>query len=391
MTRTTRDLVAAVLVLTYTGSANQESHCKNLDGAICERPIASLLQKDFRYEQRNKLAQEQEPVEVEETVSCEHTTGGIAGQNRCWYLSEMGESCLATCSRYGRGFMWALADSEAPLTPKLVGHIPSAKQEPWVAFECYAPSEDRYHTANANSAKHIDDSTTIGTWSHADCKLACPCGVPVKVDIKDGKEITPGVIGVVDATRSPPAQPAPNQPALAPSGVTEDLQRCSWERKPECPQLFEYKGIEYSGCATVDNPTPWCSLDRKHKGEWVTCERVCTELAPAPSTTVTTTAAIVESPCHRLASEIANDSIGYSATLDEAGYKLTVAHENPLNMKRFVCRVVAKIGCRVSSLASLMAFVPYELASKTSYQHLQSELTVLCHARDAWVVPDPVP
>jgi len=386
-------------VLIRTGFANQESHC-NLDGATCERPTASLLQKVFRHEQKSKVAQEQEPVptEVEVTVTCDPSTGGVAGQNRCWYLSELGESCFATCSRYGRGFMYALADSEAPLTPKLVGHVLSAKQEAWAAFECYAPTEDRYHTANPNAAKHIMDSTTIGTWSHGDCKLACPCGGFI------GKNAT-GVTGVVDATRNPtarpaqpaqpaqhaqPAQPAAKQPALAPTDPAEPLKRCSWEQGPECSKLFEYKGIEYTGCATVDNPTPWCSLDRKHKGEWTTCSRVCTDLVTVPPTTVTTTLATPEDPCQRLQSdmtEIDNDKIGNSATLDEAGYKLTVERESPVNMKRYICRVVAEIGCKVASLAPLLAFVPYEIASQTSYQHLQSELTVLCHARDAWVVP----
>lgn len=76
-------------------------------------------------------------------------------------------------------------------------------------------------------------------------------------------------------------------------------------------------------------------------------------------------------------------------TLDEAGYKISASANSPINMKRFVCRVVGKLECRVTDLASLMAFVPYYSGSITeqTYQHLESELTTLCHAGGKWVVP----
>jgi len=76
-------------------------------------------------------------------------------------------------------------------------------------------------------------------------------------------------------------------------------------------------------------------------------------------------------------------------TLDEAGYKIAASADSPINMKRFVCRVVGKLECRVQDMASLMAFVPYYsgLISAQTYAHLESELSTLCHAGGKWVVP----
>jgi hypothetical protein len=83
-----------------------------------------------------------------------------------------------------------------------------------------------------------------------------------------------------------------------------------------------------------------------------------------------------------------NDAIGVSAPLDEAGYLTTASAESPLNMKRFICRVVDKIGCRVTDVSSLMAFVPsYSgLVNRKAYVGLEAELAALCHAGGQWVV-----
>jgi len=383
MTCTWRGVVALVLLFVNTGCADKDATC-NLEGATCHRPRASLLQKDFRHEQKSKLAQEQEPGQFDAACS-----EGTTAQDRCWYLSKLGESCSAACCRYGRSVSYVLADPEAPLIPKLVGHIPSAKQEAWAAFECYAPSEDRYHTANSNAAKHIlDGDHSIGSWSHEACALSCPCG-----GAADASSCVP-----TDSAQT--AEPAASQPASsnpwpvepvqtaapAPTDPADIRKLCSWEQRPECSKQFEYKGVEYTGCATVDNPTPWCSLNRKHQGEWTACARVCTTVAtPAPTKVATTPAPVLpEDPC---ATEPGSDEIGGTASLDEAGYKITTATDSHLNMKRFICRTVAKIGCKVADLAPLLAFVPYELSTQMSYQHLQGELTVVCHSRGKWVVP----
>jgi hypothetical protein len=75
--------------------------------------------------------------------------------------------------------------------------------------------------------------------------------------------------------------------------------------------------------------------------------------------------------------------------LDEDGYRAAASAESPINMKRFVCRVVDKINCRVIDLPSLMAFVPYYngLVSHQTYQFLENELTTICHTGGKWVQP----
>lgn len=75
--------------------------------------------------------------------------------------------------------------------------------------------------------------------------------------------------------------------------------------------------------------------------------------------------------------------------MDEAGYLVAASADSPVNMKRFVCRVTEKIGCKVTELPALMAFVPYYsgLASHQSYAFLEAELITLCHAGGNWVVP----
>jgi len=172
---------------------------------------------------------------------------------------------------------------------------------------------------------------------------------------------------------------------------------CAWEQTPECSKSFQYKGIDYTGCAIVDHPTPWCSIDRVHKGAWKRCTRVCTsQIAPVttavPVTAISVTAgptlAPSDDPCARHP-EAENDALGATVTLDEAGYVIAAAAESPVNMKRFVCRTISKIGCRVSELSALMAFVPYYsgLVGHQTYGRLEAELTTLCHIGGKWVVP----
>jgi len=79
--------------------------------------------------------------------------------------------------------------------------------------------------------------------------------------------------------------------------------------------------------------------------------------------------------------------------LDEAGYHGLAELDSPPNMKRFVCRVVDKIFCKVRDESSLELFVPYysSLEKHETYEHLEQELLEICHAGDKWVVPSHTP
>jgi hypothetical protein len=215
----------------------------------------------------------------------------------------------------------------------------------------------------------------------------------------------------------------------------KDKQVCSWQPSSNCSKSFSYKGIDHIGCTVEDNPTPWCSFDRIHNGMWSECARVCTVASdttptsiftpiagavappeesppespptlaptqpppPVAVTTATTTRYIDHStlkviaawegmPCERHP-DTENDYLGLEATLDEEGYQLCTMADSPINMKRFICRVVHKIGCRVTSYAALVGFVPYYsgAVSEQTYAHLEDELKILCHGRGKWVEP----
>jgi len=305
--------------------------------------------------------------------------------------------------------------------------------------------------------------------------------------------------------------------------VVEDNTLCTWQPASECSKPFVYRGVSYDACTDVDNPTPWCSHDLVHDGDWSVCQRVCTEATlpatppqpvtetvivtvpvttteepltetvtvtvpvievrvpvavttttttklptvtvmvpvpvPAPTTpepetvtvtvpvqvdvsrrrsrrrvatnettttaattatttmAVTTSAAAVEitttatttqaaettsanrtnatnvdetgdAPCDRHP-DAENDVVGNYVTLDEEGYRVLAQLESPINTKRFICRVVDKIDCKVVDLPSLFGFVPYYrgVASHQTYRHLEEELTMICHLGGKWIVP----
>jgi len=92
-------------------------------------------------------------------------------------------------------------------------------------------------------------------------------------------------------------------------------------------------------------------------------------------------------PCARHP-DAENDVVGNHVTLDESGYKVLASLDSPVNTKRFVCRVVEHINCKVVDFAGLMGFVPYYsgVAAHQTYDHLESELKMLCHAGGKWVV-----
>jgi hypothetical protein len=185
----------------------------------------------------------------------------------------------------------------------------------------------------------------------------------------------------------------PVLPVTAPVPTPSDELLCVWQAKQECQGTFQYKGVDYTGCANVDHPTPWCSYDRVHKGSWSTCTKVCSprpNVSPQPEPVLPKPAPVTaeEDPCTRHP-EVENDLIGASVTLDEAGYKIAARADSAINMKRFVCRVIGKIGCKVNNdgFEALMGFVPYYSGVDTvqSYARLESELTTLCHVGGKWV------
>lgn len=176
----------------------------------------------------------------------------------------------------------------------------------------------------------------------------------------------------------------PNGPVTTPAPAPVDDTLCTWDLAPECSRAFQYKGIDYTDCVTFDHPTPWCSLDRIHKGSWTKCTRTCIPAGAAPTTVPTTS----EDPCTRHP-DVENDNIGNTVTLDEIGYQTAATADSPINMKRFICRVVSKIGCKVNDLSSLLAFVPYYsgVAGTQTYSRMETELITKCHAGGLWVSP----
>lgn len=98
----------------------------------------------------------------------------------------------------------------------------------------------------------------------------------------------------------------------------------------------------------------------------------------------------VSDPCGKFPeAEGENDHIGESAALDEMGYKIVAAQDSVVNMKRFICRVVDKLNCKVTDYDSLMKYAPNHsgLANRANYQHLMDELSILCNSGTSWVSP----
>lgn len=434
--------------------------------SINDFPPASLLQKVFRHEFRS--------ADASQTDNCT----GVLAQERCWHLSELGESCSATCAKMGRLFSYKAPDVEKPITPEIVGHDPIRRQEPWLAFECYVPEEDRYHLANANAAKHQDNDAAF--FESDECMLACPCGELGVISTTTRPASTPHHADVhADAREAPKPKASnatPTVPLLenatlanatamagdcdwvpAPTCVAEfdyegtryggctvadhvtpwcstsdpyvrswrhctytcmddtpqdtiaevnkiamkENMLCTWKQPAKCARPFVHKGVNYTGCADVGYPTPWCSHDPVHMGNWSTCDWVCTS---APNTSVANASVPTTSSIEPAGNTTDNatggacvrdpdpekDKIGQLATLDEAGYKIAKTADCLVNMKRFVCRVIDKLNCRVVSSKSLMEFIPSYtgLVVKQNYTHLEAELNTICTAGGTWLIFD---
>jgi len=231
-------VVALATQAAYASNGQGDLTC-NLDdqGSCAQATAASLLQKTRQ--RNNKIIFTQEPLPQSGDNLYDTTCAGMQALGRCWFLSELGKSCATTCQKQNRSFSFVLPDPDEPVTPQLLGHEPVTKNDAWGAIECYVPSEDRYHTANRNSARHVED---IATWKHENCKLACPCG---------GFEV----------------------------------DKCSWTAPQACAPEFMWKGIKYSGCATADteHDRPWCQHNFEHIDkvtkdfgqDWSYCDYSC--------------------------------------------------------------------------------------------------------------------
>jgi hypothetical protein len=68
------------------------------------------------------------------------------------------------------------------------------------------------------------------------------------------------------------------------------------------------------------------------------------------------------------------------------------AADSPVHMKRFICRVIGSVGCRVTDLSALVAIVSYYTgaASELQYTTLQSDLTTLCQAGGKFAMSQPL-
>lgn len=169
---------------------------------------------------------------------------GLVAEGRTWYLSALGGNCRDTCATNGLVYSWASPSEASPIIPRLLARQPKERSYPWAHVECYMPSEDAYHTINRN-AWGVPDQT-IGSdfykaanWSDSTCQLACPC--------------------------TPKAQ-----------------IQCRYVQPAACTPSFVWKGVQYTGCPTVDSDKPWCQhhhhLDHDEHtigSDWSPCLEVC--------------------------------------------------------------------------------------------------------------------
>lgn len=232
-------LIALSNLCTYAYSMEQDvASCAAGDvGSCVAAGSRSLLQKVFQLDGKSVLdvaPDQPEPVKIVYNNSC----NGTQADGKCWFLSDLGQSCVSTCEKNGRPFSYAVPTKE--LIPTLVHHDPAKRDEPWVALECFSPSDDRFHPVNPNAAKHFEEG--VGDWTHENCKLACPCGRP-------------------------------------------EAHICSWKPPVGCAPEFVWKGVKYAGCASQDmeRDTPWCqhnfqTLEEDHdlfSKDWSYCIHTC--------------------------------------------------------------------------------------------------------------------
>mmetsp|Transcript_88149 Transcript_88149/g.139333 ORF Transcript_88149/g.139333 Transcript_88149/m.139333 type:complete len:483 (-) Transcript_88149:35-1483(-) len=225
---------------------------------------------------------------------------GVNKFGRCWYLSDLGESCAETCAKHGQIFSFAMADTSNPMIPLLIGSQPKVKQEPWAALECFVPNEDRYHLASAKAAE--GSTSDLSTWSYNTCQLSCPCDdageckwtqPPACASQFDWKGKTYKGCTSVDSD-IPWCQHHHHHSAgtadmgeelrdwsyctydCAPEVVPyADESHCVWKSPQVCASEFDYEHAHYIGCTASEHTTPWCSLTEIYSGLWVNCIYIC--------------------------------------------------------------------------------------------------------------------
>jgi hypothetical protein len=130
-----------------------------------------------------------------------------------------------------------------------LGFEPGNRQNPWAFVECYVPEGDRYHPVSMDAwgipGKTSYSKVEAALWRNSECRLSCPCV------------------------------------AAAPT--------CRWVQPPACAPEFEYKGLLYTGCPSVDHDAPWCPHRRQNVGElaiddWSKCVKMCDDNDPVVDT-----------------------------------------------------------------------------------------------------------
>eukprot|EP00929_Paragymnodinium_shiwhaense_P067317 TRINITY_DN33895_c0_g2_i2.p1 TRINITY_DN33895_c0_g2~~TRINITY_DN33895_c0_g2_i2.p1 ORF type:complete len:1958 (-),score=302.23 TRINITY_DN33895_c0_g2_i2:411-6284(-) len=141
--------------------------------------LPPLISKVFRSDRRRRTPATS--ASASSTLSTKTTTttylcpfDGVFKHDRCWYLSQTGESCTAACDRNKLSFVWKFVGRGVvlPIMPQL--RRPSgAWLEPLGPISCSKPDAS-YHTELAGNFTDAER----GAWSDASCQLACPCSSP---------------------------------------------------------------------------------------------------------------------------------------------------------------------------------------------------------------------
>merc|ERR1711871_628378 len=132
------------------------------------------------FERRDTECSTERPTYPHASNSSACPEPGVFAHNRCWYLSEVGNTCDKTCDSHGLGFSMSVAPFWSPMVPWLVNppkyQAPTTKQKPWARLECYVENEDRYHTASwFSKASVYGDVGDPKDFNFTTCRLACPC------------------------------------------------------------------------------------------------------------------------------------------------------------------------------------------------------------------------
>jgi len=200
--------------------------------------------------------------------------------------------------------------------PRLLGHVPALKQDPWAFAECYLQDEDRYHIASPDAwgvpgKTPVSESGKVASWGHPECRLACPCAASQpscrweKPAACAGEFDWKGVTysGCTNVDHEKPWCQHHHQHLVLEAGQGDDwsncvyncdsedqdhgISNCGWKAPASCAAQFDYDGILFRGCSTAENHSPWCSNTAFYEGSWEHCQYQC-DNATAEDTKVTT-------------------------------------------------------------------------------------------------------